>query len=264
MRRYLWTIAAALLLGACAAADHGKGENTMQVKLTNNDGWVYAEWERPEENCEYEVSLFEKGNSDAFYKTETAGVTLGLSDRIAWYYQETLQSDSFRHPMDLVVKTSALKNGKAIAQGESEPMHLEDLFPPKEAPQIGKDIPEEDITVFEWSSNGSSTELIYNYYVSFDPEEPVYYASWFGENGNADIETETGEQFRKAVFDLIIRGELYRKYVEDPDLEILDGSEESLRIEWNGMKDSERSYYRLKLSDAQKSELRALLRAQTN
>lgn len=236
----------------------------MQVKLTNHDGWVYAEWDRQEENCEYEVCLFEKGNSDSFYKTETAGTTLGLTDRIAWYYQETLQSDSLRHPMDAIVKVKALKNGSTIAQGESEPMHLADLFPPKEAPQIGRDIPEKDITVFEWSSNGSSTELIYNYYVSFDPEEPVYYASWFGENGNVDIETETDEEFRKAVFDLVVRGELYRKYVTDPDLEILDGSEENLRIEWNGMKDSEKSYYRLKLSDAQKSELRAVLRAQTN
>ena len=260
MRKLILMTAVIALLAACTSGTDGKGEKTMQIKIENKDAWIYAEWQRQEEDCEYEVSLFEQGQSSPFRKKITSGTTLGLTDYIAWYYQETLKSDSLQHPLDLVVKVKAVKDGRIIAQGESDPVHLSDVFPPEEVPQIGKEIPKEDITEFTWSSSGSEVFQIFNYSVSFDPEDPFYYASWFDEDGKHDVEKETGEEFRNRVLDLIAQGEMVREYVMDPDIEILDGSEESFRIRWKDMKGSEKQFCRLRFSGDQKKELLSVLR----
>ena len=251
-----------ILISAAVFAGCGTqgGETAMQVKITDRDGWIYTEWNKAEEGSAYEVSLFEKDAASPFAVKKTEGTTLGLGDILAWYYQDTLHSDSSAHPMDLVVKVKAVKNGKTTARGESEPLPLSEFFPPEKAPQIGSDIRKEDITSFEWNSSGSSVDLIYNYSVSFDPEDPVYYASFFGEDGHYDGEKQCSEPFRNALLDVIGQGEMIRRYVMDPDIEILDGSEESFAIQWKNMKPSEKNYYRMRFNEQQKKELLALLR----
>ena len=42
--------------------------------------------------------------------------------------------------------------------------------------------------------------------------------------------------------EFLLAGELRRHYVQDPELEILDGSDDGFRLTWEGMKEHEFRY----------------------
>ncbi|MBR2989961.1 MAG: hypothetical protein IKF51_00695 [Solobacterium sp.] len=263
--KYIILLSAAVLLYGCTKPEEPvtpEEELTeMKVQLEDTYGSFRAAWNAPEEDCTYEVTLYDQTGTDgetAFRTLTTESTAVLLTDELAWYLQEA-GLDSVSHPFDLIVVVTAYKDDRTIASVRSDALTVKDLLPPEEAPVLFEDIAREDITFFEWSSSGSSVDQIFNYSVVFEEGETQYYASYFGKNGQTERELLATDAFREELLDVIGRGTLYRDSVMDPEIEILDGGEEYCRIEWNGMKESERQYYRLRFSEEDEQEMQRLM-----
>ena len=264
--RRLWILlcAAALAaggLGAAAAA----ADVPFTVELRESDGFIRAEWTRLGDGFTYEVSVCDRVEStegevslQAFARRETDAASIALSDDVAWYYQES-GLDSVQYPMELVVTVVARRDGQRAAEGESNILGLTDFFPPEDAPAIGPDIPPGDITRFEWHSNGSYIEANFYFNVDLEGGAARLDAVYFDERGRHEIDAPAPESFRRELMDILCRGRLYRDYVMDPEIMILDGGDEYFRIEWKGMKASQRRYYRVAFDEADAEALSAAL-----
>ena len=239
----------------------------LSIQLVDRDGWIRAEWEGEYiDGCTYEVTSYSRIESTEgevslikIDETTTTGRSIALTDRIAYYYQE-MKIDSFSRPIELVVKVRGIVDDKTVAEGESSSIGLIDFFPPEEGPKIGEDIQLSDITLLELYSNGTSTEMIYNFTVNFQDGRVSYYGSYFNRGKNKEVEKDYPESYGKKLLDVISRGSLYRDYVMDPEIQMLDGGDRYYRIEWEGMKNAERRYYRLRLDEEDSELLEDLLR----
>ena len=208
-------------------------------------------------------SRIESSNGDEKFikmaETTTQSHSIALTDELAYYYQEN-KDDSFRSPIELVVQVSVITDGKTSAEGWSGSVGLIDFFPPEETPEIGTDIPLEDITAMNWHSNGTYMEANYHFSIWFEEDKTLLSASYFTPEDHIEFDDkEMSEEYRQEVLDILSRGELFREYVMDPEIHELDGGDEYIKIEWKDMKSAEKRYYRLKLDAADKELVEELV-----
>lgn len=254
------------LITAFRSVLHAHPQKQLDVTLSMDHAWIFAQWDSAEEECTYEVTLYSRAEStegevamSALSSFETGGTSEAISDRIAYYCQE-YNTDTVRNPIDLVVGVKAVKDNLTVASGLSDLLSLKYFFPPSEAPVLKEDIALEDIVLFKWNSSGSSMENIFSFYADMSSEPALYSYSYFSANGYTEDEKEVSQDFCDRLREYIGRGKLYRRHVMDPDIHELDGGEKYFHIEWNGMDDGQRRYYRIEFDEEDEAELTAFLK----
>ena len=208
----------------------------LSVHFKNEYDQPVCVWEKLEnetDSISYVLSLENPSNGDILHEEEVQYERYVGTSWLAYYCQEK------EYFGKLIYKVKAYDDNKLIAEGESEAFEANVFFPEKKELVIGKDIPSDAITQIEYSGSGSSVEHIFRYTIMMDGTIDM---SYFGPNGSVEKEKAISEQDWNQVLAIIETGSLKRRYIMDPNIEMLDGSEKRLTIEWEG-KAPRDSYY---------------------
>ena len=179
------------------------------------------------------------GNSLASYETRYHFIV--ATDYLNYYLQENGFIDQARF------RITALLDGKQLATGVTDYVECRDFYPEQEELLIGPDVNLFDVNAVFFKATASYREGNYSYEVHRYYDEYVLYADYYDSLGYHDIERNISEKQYQEIIDIISRGKLIRKYVMDPELEILDGGSEEVEISWDGMSALQRNCYRLQL-----------------
>ena len=156
---------------------------------------------------------------------------------VAYYCQE----NGFPEKMRFHVEAS--KDEEVTAEGFSEEFNPKDFFPERESLQLKDDIPLESITAFSWNTNGSYVEANQNLYFYKDGDDCYLEGLFYRDSKKTEVKKKLKEQDWQEFLALLSQGEVVRKYIMDPEIVILDGGDNSMELEWEGMSDMEEKYY---------------------
>lgn len=158
-------------------------------------------------------------------------------DMVAYYCQEN------GFPEKMCFHISANINEEVISEGFSEAFDPKDFFPERESLQLKDDIPLASITAFSWNTNGSYVEANQNLYFYKDGDDCYLEGLFYRDSKKTEVKKKLKEQDWQEFLELLSQGEVVRKYIMDPEIVILDGGENSMELEWEGMSDIEQKYY---------------------
>ncbi len=245
------------LIAGCGAAGGGKAESvpepsaaqaaetepvTVQVRVLCENARAEVELELPEGvsyDRSWEAELFDvtegrekerlgtvRGYGKWFYVTEYA----------AYHCQE---ADLAEEPWLLRAEVRAEDGAPVSGAGEGE---IRGLLPPEEGPVIGDDLETGRIVDLTWSGFADYAEGNFTYSFTKEGEEYRFRANYSVPSGwKVRDESLTQEEWDE-LMEFLLAGELRRHYVQDPELEILDGSDDGFRLTWEGMKEHEFRY----------------------
>jgi len=216
-----------------------EASETLEVYLDTDYGRLHLEWTEVDDavymvtlqgidaNGEYIDLSSCPSDYNAFYG----------EDMVAYYCQE----NGFPEKMRFHVEAS--KDEEVTAEGFSEEFNPKDFFPERESLQLKDDIPLESITAFSWSTAGSYVEANQNLYFYKDGEECYLEGLFYRDSKKTEVKKKLKETDWQEFLALLSQGEVTRRYIMDPEIEILDGGKNTMELEWEGMSDIEQEYY---------------------
>ena len=228
MKRKLSLILCTVLaLCGCTAEDHNieikadQGEHSLSVECT-----LDAEGD----SFTYEVSLkdTDHGRTITEFEIESSDVLwMNLSNRILYYLQE---NDLTSVNAELTVSE---KEGKGKA---SVSFTLNDFLPADQIRRIGTDIPLQEIEYISLNSVSDTAELCYSYYFRKDNDEQwTASCSFCDEDTRREISGYIDNDTAAKILACLEGSELSRIYIEDPELQIMDGTDTNWTIKWKSM-----------------------------
>ena len=222
----------------------------FDVETENAHNNVWVRWEVPEDAAAAETWLIVQavhadGSTEDLLKTRQLYTAVQGSDYIAYVCQENGFPEHVRFRVEVYNAGDELE-----AYGESELLDPAEIFPQKEELLIGTDIPEERITSFAWTESGTTAESNNYFYISRISGGISYEASWHDSTGRSkEVSKQLKEDDWQKLLGYLRQGSVVRKYVMDPEIEVLDGSYVGAKIEWQDMKPSEEMYYVFSAAD---------------
>lgn len=172
------------------------------------------------------------------------------SDFVAYYCQENGFFGEVRYHV------TVLENGQKIGDLYSESFTAGDYFPEREKLTPGKDFDIETVRSFNYSGSGMMMQHNFSFSILSYGEERTYSANWFDDKGkNHSVERSIKDPEWQILLDYVKKGEVCRRYVFPPDLVMLDGSETSFGVQWEGETPAEESFYRFQPSEQTEEEL---------
>ena len=258
MRKTLCLLAALFPVGCAGAKTELK---PLKVEIDNTYGTAIVSWEKPEgEDLHYELLIHTLSGSDAGKAGEKIAVlttdqeSCRIADHIAYYAQEK----DYYGPA--AVQVTAYDGEKPAAQGESDVLMAEECLPAEKELFIGEDIDPADIILLSYSGSGESRSDNFTFCLTDDGDEITLEANISDETTDLDVyETVNREVFDKALT-YLEGGKLVRKYVSDPELQMLDGSEQQFTVWWNSMTEVQRSCYEFEPSEENREKLKEYLK----
>ena len=140
--------------------------------------------------------------------------------------------------------------------GDPDPEDRIDYFPEREKLTPGKDFDIETVRSFNYSGSGMMMQHNFSFSILSYGEERTYSANWFDDKGkNHSVERSIKDPEWQILLDYVKKGEVCRRYVFPPDLVMLDGSETSFGVQWEGETPAEESFYRFQPSEQTEEEL---------
>ncbi|MBR4163255.1 MAG: hypothetical protein IKR11_07010 [Solobacterium sp.] len=216
-----------------------EANETLEVYLDTDYGRLHLEWTEVDD-ATYAVTL---------QGVDTNGEYIDLSscpsdynafygeDMVAYYCQENGFPEKMRFHI------SATREEEVTAEGFSEEFNPKDFFPERESLQLKEDIPLEAITAFSWHTTGSYVEANQNLYFHKDGNDCYLEGLFYRDSKKTEVKKKLKEQDWQEFLALLSQGEVVRDYIMDPEIEILDGGDNSMELEWEGMSDMEEKYY---------------------
>ena len=175
-------------------------------------------------------------------------------DYLGYYCQEYGIPDQLRFCI------RALNNGTVVAEGISPWIDPSQYYPDQEELKIGTDFNREDINGFDYDGNADYAEGNFSYSIHAKGNDFILNANFFDSHGShleKSVKLSQGQWNR--LLDIIAEGRITRITLRDPDIEMLDGSMESMKISWKGMTGKQQIFYRLSISEPQKQQISKLL-----
>ena len=218
----------------------------MNITMETDYGRIRLQWEEKEESS-YRVILeevTEAGEHLDVLSWESDYASCYAEDRVAYYCQE------HGFPYRIAFRAEALQGEEVTAVGQTDTVDPREFFPEQEVLSIGSDIPLEKISGFYWNTSGPSLEM--NQRLDFDKTEDGYVLSgvYYNEQGReVNVARKCTEADWNELLQLLPQGRLERSYVMDPEIEMLDGSENELKLLWEDMSEVQQKYYSYRTED---------------
>ena len=232
-----------MLISGCTQP---KGSEPAELKINVEKGYGNAvlTWDEPEEADTYDILISKHSGADGGAKAERIADTtcqsgyFQPSNYLAWYGYET----GYFGPVRFQV--SAYAKNQLIAQGINDNLMIQDVFPPEEELFFGTDVKAEDIVSLQYSGSGSSMEDNFCFSVRKDGDEVRYMADYTDVTGSHADDYEIAEEIFERILPELENGRIVRRIPDDPEIEMLDGSETYFRIEWKDETELQKSWYR--------------------
>lgn len=225
----------ALCLCACGGGEGRPGKEAMIVEL-DTTGRIYCRWEpsaSADKNTVYRVALIlEDGTPAAEFETRESGAW--LFDRIAYYLQNNGGTD-----ITFYVSVRAYNGGAFFAAGSSETVTLTGVIPSSSERTVGRDVALDDVLSFAYHGTADYKEGNFGYYVYKAAYGADYEYRFFTEKGSFDDEKILSPEDWDELVSMLEGVKLVNRSFDDPELEMLDGSSETMSIRWGAMRDSD-------------------------
>ena len=239
MKKYKGCVIAITLLGLLGCGSEIRSLNEMNIVMDERYAGPYISWQPIESNdAHYEVMIRAVNGRDGgadvqlvSTETTTSASYNGLR-QLAWYAQENDYYGWMQY------QVTAYEKETAVGQGISEPFLVTDYYP--EASQIPFD--PETINGLHYWGNGDSTELIFSYSLYQEDHQFLFEAEYWEEGNRIEIDTEVSEDIFEQIKPFL-KGTLQKRHVDDPELVILDGSEEQITLNRENQSELEKSWY---------------------
>ncbi len=233
MKKIILMALLCLLLIPCRAFAE---ENEMKAELTQDYGQLNITTENPEGTDSLRVCLVSEG--EILTSTSAQGTYYRALDFLAYY----CQSNPMPETAHFLVQ--ALKGEEVIAEAETESFRPADFYPEKKELHFEEDVKLEDVTAFSWQTNGMYVEAFNSF--SLYEKDGVWRieAEYYTEKGqhreiNRKMKPKEVEQLKQ----LLAKGYLKRKSTMDPEIIILDGGTDEMRVSWKDMGYRNRLFY---------------------
>lgn len=137
---------------------------------------------------------------------------------------------------NLYFRITASLDNETVLQEDSKLFATSDIIPARKELLFRTDIDPDDILSFSYSGTGDSVELIFSYGISVEDDGIIYRADFHDAKGKEhSVEKEISRDDWTALLEEITKGSMCLKHFRDPDLIMLDGSEERLTIIFSDM-----------------------------
>ncbi len=238
---------------------HGENREMvdLNVELDRSYGRCRVRWEEPagyEGRLDYRVILLavsEDGSESPKTVEHSASPFFQADDYIAYICQE----EGF--PFLMRIRVEGSLDGEKAAEGVSEKFDPRDVFPEKEVLEFGTDIPMETVRSVSLFSSGMAAEDNWDITVShFGDEYTLYYSGASVRDSERRLKEKDWEQ----LMSILKKGNMIRKQVMDPSIEVLDGGSSGIEVSWKDEKsENAPTYYRFNADDSVREELSAWL-----
>lgn len=249
MKKWVVLFLVGFLLGCNAEKKEIK---EMNVELETGYYQPLCKWEALQEEVDtYRITLqkVEGDKVEGIATTETQYQPMGLGDQFFYYAQE----NNYYGPMRF--KVEALQKEKVIAQGVSDSFAVTDYYPQEEEISVPWDL----LTSFSYSGSGSSMEHLFDYSIRKEDGKFVYSGTDYSLEESEFLTEITETQWEK-LKNILKLGHYVRKHYSDPEIEMLDGSEQHMRLEWKNQTTIQQDMYEFVLEDDKVSVLREWLK----
>ena len=230
MKRFTVLMAAAVLT-LCGCGPKPVELNPLDIDLYTEAESPFIRWQKPEgESLYYQIVLQGISGKDGGRDVTLIGLetveepSYSGINRIAWYAQEHDYYGWMRY------QVTAVDGEKSIAQGVSESFLIADYYPSEK--ELKPDL--DQMTYVSYSGSGEQAEDNFSFFVTKEESGWELYANYINEDGNHDIKEAVTESQIKELKELLAEGTVVRRTVSDPDLVMLDGSETSWQLNWEG------------------------------
>ncbi len=246
-KRNLLFILILFILSGCTNKPDEKDLTKLSPKVDISVGSAAVSWEvpmnlEPADEVYYltcytaDVKDNQITRNDKVFETELTIPYFNANRHISYYCQENEYFGYFIY--DVV----AYVDDEIMASGSSEPFKGEDVFP------IEKSIEMEglEINSFSYVSNADYVEGNFSFHILLQKDSIVLYATYFDgvtldkKTVEKNITLEEWEGLLKLLKD----GSLLRYKVSDPEIEMLDGTEEYFRLGWVKQTHQQENYIR--------------------
>ena len=223
-----------LLLTGCGNKENMK---TLDVTINTDYGFPNLSWTALEEkDVEYQISLY--GGTQKFCTVTQNETAFHGKDYVAYYAQE---NDYYG---DMKFEVSAYSDKREIAHGESEVFAAEEFFP-KETELAVSEFMLDGLESFSYTGSGDSAEMNFSYSLILEEDQLLISADYYDEeNERIQVDKEAAKALLEELKPYLRNGILKRRYVMDPEIHMLDGSESSFDMRWKDMTRNERTWYR--------------------
>lgn len=228
----------------------------FNVKVTTDYGNIRLYWETPENIKGSEsYQVFVQGRNDGeyedLYNTMILSGYLNGNDYVGYVCQEK----GFYKELRFVLV--ALSDREPVAVYYGDPFDPHAFFPEKETLLIGEDVRTEDIDSFSWNCSGTTAESNYSYFVRKEDDGITITRQTTEREKTRKVSRHKWER----LLEYLKEGKLVRKYVMEPEIEILDGSSETMSITWSDMTDVEGNNYVFSADEQLKKEIERHLKS---
>ena len=211
----------------------------MNIDLECEHGRIRLEWEESE-GAQYRIAVLgvdENGMEKELYENTIMSNVFYGEDLVAYSCQE----NGFPYRMRFLVE--CILNDEVQTSGRSDVFDPKDIFPEKEILIIGEDIKTEDIDGFSWTTSGPYVEA--NQRIDFyrEGDDHVLEGYYYEDGKEIKLDRRLSEDEWIEFLAIISQGNVKRKYIMDPEIQVLDGSENYMKISWKSMSDIENRYY---------------------
>ena len=213
------------------------GEETDMISLKKEYGQIFLEWPRVEGITDplYEVAV-ETAEGKELYRIAGRSESIAATGYAAYAAQE---NDYYG---EAVFHVFVKENGAVKKEYVSETFLIEDFFPKQKELIIGEDLKLDDLYLISYSGNGEMASDNFSYSLSRSDEEVTYSASWIDESGHHEVERTEDLKVWEEVLGYLANMKIERRELMDPEIQMLDGKESHLSVDWMG-RTGKYSYY---------------------
>lgn len=246
-----------LLLGGCMNTQ--SSVTALNVEAESMYGRMSLIIHPEDRFSQYEVNVLRADNETALYTYPTEAPAIrNAGDLIAY---AACQNDYYGN---VILEVTAYDSSrKKAAECRLEPVAVTDYYPAEKELLIGTDIDPQSITSVYWSGSGSESSQNFLWELEKTDEGTIVFtANSFSENGVINIERREDPEVFDQALEIVKKGKMIRRNPEDPEFIILDGSEQSIHLRWDGESELQKSWYQFE--SPERSELIQFLKEQAN
>ncbi len=254
MKKRTGILAVLLMAAGCTKPDSALKE--MKIHLDTEAGAPMIRWEKLEEgDVSYQIVMRTVSGKDGGAAGNRIGeetVSYESYSGMNWIARYADQNDYYG-PMQYQV-TASINNTSAY-QGYSDIFMIQEYFPSEKEKTIDADT----VCGITYSGTGETKEQNFIFDIREEDGTYILMADFSDEEKRHEINKEVSEDVLQEIRRYVENGKIVRRVPADPELVILDGSEERFQVYWNEETDMEKNWYEFLPADSDTDALKAYL-----
>ena len=236
-----------LLLGGCMSTQ--SSVTALNVEAESMYGRMSLMIHPEDRFSQYEVNILRADNETSLYTYPSEDPDIRNTGGLIAY--AACQNDYYG---DVILEVIAYdRQQKKAAECRLEPVAVTDYYPAEKELLIGTDIDPQSITSVYWSGSGSESSQNFLWDLEKTEEGTVVFtADSFSEDGVINIKKPEDPEVFDQALEILKTGKMIRRNPDDPEFFILDGSEQSIHLRWDGQTELQKSWYRFESPERNK------------